>query len=154
MTPRLIFWLYAMVLTCGIIGCAFVGISHARNGRYQLHRLWMNASSWIIVGFVGSYILKVIFLGKEDLQTWDSFYVVTLRIHEFFIAVMLGCGGFARYLAHQFRHTLDETQLSTHWRKKRDTHKKLGKLSIYGACAALITACALIVGMLQRAALI
>lgn len=154
MTPKLLFWLYAFLLTCTIMVAATKGIASARRGAYDQHRIWMNRAGSLIVAFVLSYVLKVIFLGKEDLDTWANVYVVILRIHESFIGLMLICGGYARLLARKFQHTINDHPLNDRWQRMRRRHAILGKISVAAAAAALLTASGLIIGMLQRAGLI
>ena len=115
------------------------------------HRRWMNASCWLVVLFVVSYVFKVVFLGKEDLSTWKASYVVVLRIHELFIGVMLLAGGLGRWLAHRFRDSLTATQVNAAMAILRRRHTILGKVTLVAASAALITASILIFGMLERA---
>lgn len=150
MTPRTWFWLYAFALTAAIIAVAAIGVRHARKGNYQTHRARMNAVCWMVLVFVLSYVLKVAFLGKEDLDTWETGYVVTLRVHESFIAIMLVCGGYTRLLAHRFRRSLDATRIQSEFAAMRRRHRLLGRVAIVAAIAAMATATALIVGMMQR----
>jgi len=154
MTAKLWFWLYAWVVTMNILGSAVYGVRQAQKDDLFAHRRWMNISCWLVALFVVSYVFKVVFLGKEDLNTWKDSYVIVLRIHELFIGIMLFAGGMGRWLAHRFRDSLAATQVDEPTAAMRRRHTVLGKITLLAASAALITASFLIYGMLERAQIV
>lgn len=140
MTSNLMFWLYAYVLTIAALIIAFQGVAKIRQGDEIGHAKKMNLAILVILGFVASYVLKVIFLGREPKTNWESIHFTVLYAHEFFIAGMLIAGGYARYLAGKYKHTLGKKDLSDQDIALRKRHRLSGKICLASTTMALFTA--------------
>lgn len=92
MDPKLLFWAAALANLGVLCGFGLFGVSYARRGEIARHRRNMKAASFLIVAFLASYALKVVFLGREDQSSWSSLDVWVLRIHELFVVIMLVAG--------------------------------------------------------------
>ena len=146
MEPKLLFWTYAQgVLTLCVLSAVY-GIRQITLGQVEKHRKAMNLSGFLILFFVLSYAGKLFFLGRELLDTWETLYVVVLRIHEVFILGMLVTGGWARYLAYRWQVSNTTKQMF----QKVALHKQLGKAAQLCAIASWLTAGFVLYGMYQR----
>lgn len=154
MDPKLLFWTAALLDLGVLCGFALFGVRHARRGEIARHRRAMKIASWLIVGFLGAYVLKVVVLGREDQSEWTLFDVWVLRIHELFVMFMLGGGAVAwwRGLA------LAKTRLVTHDEgdpapdpKLLRTHRIAGRTAVVGAVLAFLMAIGVLAGMAARA---
>ncbi len=153
MDAKLLFWAAALA-NLGVL-CAFavIGVRHARRGEIARHRRSMKIASWLIVAFLGAYVLKVVFLGREDQSTWTLLDVWVLRIHELFVVFMLGGGGVAWI---QGRKLLG-TRLVTHDSddptpdpKTVRTHRLAGRIAVIGSLLAFLLAIGVLAGMISR----
>lgn len=140
MSPNLMFWIYAYALTIVALGIAFQGVARVRKGDEVGHAKKMNLAVLLILGFVGSYVLKVIFLGREPKTNWESLHFTVLYIHEFFIACMLLAGGYTRYLAGKFKTSVGSSNPSAAMLALRKKHRAAGKFCLIATTMALFTA--------------
>lgn len=140
-TPNLLFWGYAYALTLVALAIALQAVGLARKGHLAAHGKRMDIAILLILIFVASYVLKVIFLGREEKQNWETFHFVVLYIHESFIALMLIGGTVARVLASKFKQSVYGNQTPTALDlKRRGTHRFFGKLCLVSTGMALVTA--------------
>ena len=97
--PKLVFWTWALVNMAAALGCAGLGIQAARQHRVQRHKRLMASAAALVVLFLVAFVAKSSILGREALESWTEGALLTLRIHETFVAVMLLAGGYAGWLA-------------------------------------------------------
>lgn len=147
MHANLAFWTYAWILTSLAVGCGFAGWREIRHGRVLRHRRLMHTAAALIGLFLVSYLLKLVFLGREDLASWDPRSVWVLRLHETFIAVMLVAGILARWRARRFDLSRGRAQEPALAR----LHRASGRIALVSALMALVSAGIVLVGMYARA---
>lgn len=147
MDAKIAFWTYAWFLTAAAVASALVGWREIRLGRVARHRRWMYTAAMLIGIFLVSYVLKLIFLGREDLSSWDPRSVWVLRLHETFIAVMLIAGGVARWRARRFEISRGKQQEP----RTARAHRIAGRVTVISALLALASAGVVLLGMYQRA---
>lgn len=147
MTPKLVFWTYALVVFCGLVGCASLAFREIRRGSVERHRRFMNAAVLLVVIFVLSYVCKLLLLGREDFSLWSPAAVVVLRIHEALVTLMILAGGIGRFLTRGVpRHgTRDQARAAL-----PPAHRWLGRVALISGALALLTATMVWVGMLER----
>lgn len=153
MDPKLLFWTAALVNLAVLCGIALSGVRYARRGEIARHRRAMKIASWLIVAFLGAYVLKVVVLGREDQSVWTSLDVWVLRIHELFVMLMIGAGTVAWLKAKQ----IVDTRLVTHDPndpipdpKLVRTHRIAGRTAVISAVFAFLMAIGVLAGMFAR----
>ncbi len=153
MDPKLLFWTAALINLAVLCGFALSGVRFARRGEIARHRRAMKVASWMIIAFLGAYVLKVVLLGREDQSVWTLFDVWVLRIHELFVAVMLS-GGTVAWLQVK---KLVGTRLVTHDPndpmpdpKVVRRHRIAGRTAVTGAVFAFLLAIGVLAGMFAR----
>ena len=154
MDPKTLFWAAALANLGVLVGFGLFGVRYARRGEIARHRRNMKIASILIGAFLGAYVLKVVFLGREDQSLWSSLDVWILRIHELFVLFMLG-GGIVAW--HQAR-KLEGTRLVTRDpadpapdAKVAQTHRRAGWTAIIGGVLAFLMAIGVLAGMIARA---
>ena len=157
MDPRLAFWTGALALMGGVVVCAAVGIARRRRGALRGHQSAMLASAALVGAFLLSYLLKLVFLGHEDIASWSENDRLVLWTHEACVAVMLGSGTMAGVRAWRLRRTRNATL------DPRDPaapaplarwHRRAGWTAAVAAGAGWLTALFVLVGMYRRAGLL
>ena len=154
MDPKLLFWAAALVNLGVLCGIALFGVRYARRGEIARHKRAMKISSLLILAFIGAYVLKVVFLGREDQSTWTLLDVWVLRIHELFVLFMLGGGSVAWIQGRK----LSGTRLVTHDPddsapdpRVLRTHRLAGRIAVIGSVLAFVMAIGVLGGMFARA---
>ncbi|MFP6654758.1 MAG: DUF420 domain-containing protein [Myxococcota bacterium] len=154
MDPKLLFWTAAIVDLGTVCLFAMLGVRYARRGEMARHKQSMKIASLLVVAFLVSYLLKVQFLGREELSAWTSFDVWVLRIHELFVFQMLSGGTVAWIMGRK----LLVTRLFTHDPKDplpaprtRRIHRIAGRTAVIGSVLAFVMALGVLAGMVQRA---
>ena len=130
-----------------------------RTVRRLLHRRCMRAAGWLVVGFIGSYLLKLALLGREALGQWSDTAIWTLRSHELCIAVMLVGGASALYRASQLRDEpfaasapgIERAPLPPGLLPALAAHRRSGWTALIGASLGVLTAGLVLAGMYARA---
>lgn len=147
MDPKVAYWTGAWLDMLLAVGLAWRGVRLARRGDYARHRRCMLAAMALILGFLVSYALKVVLLGREELELWTSWYVQLLRFHELCIAVMLVSGGYALTLALRRGMPIasGEAREATHLR-----HRRAGRTAVAAALLGALTASWVLWGMYER----
>ncbi len=110
----------------------------------------MKIASLLVVAFLAAYLLKVRFLGREDMSVWSTLDVWILRIHELFVVQMLG-GGVVAWI---YGRKLLGTRIATHDpadpkpdpRQSR-IHRLAGRTGVIGAVLAFAMALGVLFGM-------
>jgi len=145
MNPNLWYWSAALADLGVATVCAGLGWLAIRRGRRETHRKWMITAAIVVLAFLLSYPLKLIFLGKEDLQLWSRTDLIILRVHETCVLLMLLAGGSARWLAPRLAgNNSPGVSRRTAW------HRRCGRLALVASVFALLTAAMILVGMFER----
>lgn len=154
MTPALLFWTAALIdlgLVCVI---AIVGVRCARRGAIARHQRAMKVSALLVVGFLLSYGLKLVVVGREDMSLWTPVDHWILRIHELFVMGMLVAGTIAfrqaRRLAGTRAVTRDAKDPDADPRVLRH-HRRAGWTALVCALLGFVFAMGVLAGMYQRA---
>lgn len=140
MEPKLVFWAAALALLTAVVVCAGVAWHAIRHGRVERHRRFVHAAALLIGVFLLAYLLKVWFLGKEQLASWSPWAVVLLRVHETIVLVMLVAGVWARLVARRFA-----PAAMTSPTELRRRHRRLGRAAMIASFLALATAAVLLI---------
>lgn len=154
MDPKLLFWTAAIVDLGALCTIAAFGVRHARRGEIARHRRAMKIASLLVIAFLAAYVLKVQWLGREDMSVWSTFDIWALRIHELFVMQMLIGGSLAWIQGRKLR----STRLVTH--ESEDPlpdpgtlrlHRIAGRTGVIGALLAFAMAIFVLIGMYLRA---
>ena len=154
MDGKLLYWTGAFINFAAVCALALVGVKRIRAKDVRGHRRMMLASSALVLGFLVSYVLKLMVLGPENLLVWDSLSRWSLRIHESWIAIMILCGAYAGYRAFGFRRSLPTTGLLEDRLSPsagRRHHRIAGRIAVVASLCALATASIVLYGMYLRA---
>ena len=153
MDAKLLYWTGALVNLGVVVLLAADGVRRIRRGEVRAHRRRMLAAGALVGLFLGSYLVKVAALGKEDRSAWSGLDYGVLYVHESCIAVMLLCGAYAGFRAFRFRRALPPGDLPPAARRAADRrgHRRAGWGAVVGAVLAFVTAAGVLVGMYGRA---
>ncbi len=154
MDPKLIYWTAALANLGVLCVVALVGVRCARRGEIARHRRAMKLSTALVVAFLLSYVVKLLLLGREEMDLWATRDVWVLRVHEVFVLVMLLAGA----AAWAFGRRLRGTRLVT--RDPSDPapdggglrlHRLAGRSAVAGALLGFAMAVGVLIGMYARA---
>ena len=151
--PRLAYWTGALLNMLVLFACALAGIRAVRQRDARRHRRWMWLAASLVVLFLVSYVLKLAWLGREDLASWQPPFVWVLRLHELCVLSMLLGGARALWLAGRLRLVgrfdpgFDPGPLGRRIR----AHRRAGWLAVGAAGAGVFTAAFVLWGMYARA---
>ena len=157
MSGKVAFWTWALANMVVIVALALAGIRARQQGDVPRHRRLMLAAAALIGFFLGAYVLKLVFLGREDMASWSTLHVWVLRVHELCVLTMLLAGGLALRRGSALRTTRNAT------RDPNDPpaepaqargHRGAGKLAVGAAVLGLLTAAVVLAGMYERAGLL
>lgn len=154
MDAKLLFWTAAIVDLGMVCLIAVLGVRHARRGEIARHRRAMKIASLLVVAFLAAYLVKVRFLGREDMSVWSTLDVWILRVHELFVVQMLGGGItawiFGRKLLGTRVVSRDPADPKPDPRQAR-IHRIAGRSGVIGAVLAFVMALGVLLGMYLRA---
>lgn len=154
MTLQLLYWTAALLNLAVICILALLAIRHARRSEIARHRRSVRIASWLVLAFLGSYVVKLMWLGREDRSDWTLFDVWMLRIHEVFVLQMVVAGVVAwlhgRKLLPTRLVTLEASDPEAPAPLAR-RHRIAGRTAVAGACLALLFAIGVLAGMYDRA---
>ena len=156
MDAKQLFWTVAWLNMLAIVLFAGAGVRQVRHNDIAGHRRRMLQASSLVLAFLVSYILKAVFLGKEDLDRWLPFYVTVLRIHELFVLFMVISGAVALALAWRLKLLEAADGSRSGFAPERAArrialHRRAGKFAIVSAILGLLTAAVVLFGMYVRA---
>ncbi len=153
MSGALAFWSFALADLLGVVVCAWLGVRRIRAADVRGHRRLMLAAASLVGLFLASYGVKLALMGREDLSTWDTASLVSLYVHETFIAIMLVAGGLAGLRAWRFgRAALAEGPAPPGSRgRDRRFHRRAGGIAVWASVFAWIAASLMLAGMYARA---
>ncbi len=150
MDPKLLFWTGALVNMWLIVAIACSGIAKVRAGDEGSHQRRMILAGSLVALFVLAYGLKLFFLGREDLDQWQNWSVILLRIHEAFVLAMILGGARAATLAFKVRKIEAQSPEDASIQVLRATHGKTGKFTFVSSLGGAITATGVLLGMYLR----
>jgi hypothetical protein len=157
MDARLVYWTLALLNMCGVVGFAIAGIRAVRRGDTARHRRCMLTSASLVLLFVLSYVVKLVVIGREHLESWGTFSIQVLRAHELCVLTMVVAGGIAISRSLRLRRSRNFTHApadppapasSVRW------HRGAGKTAAWAAAAGLALAAVVLAGMYRRAGLL
>lgn len=155
MNPALLFWTAALVDLGLVCLVAIVGVRCARRGEIARHRRAMKIAALLVVGFLLSYVLKVVWIGREDMSLWSSLDLWVLRFHELCVMTMLVAGGFAFRMAKR----LEGTRAVSRDGKDPEPdpqvlrrHRRAGWIAVAAMVSGFVLAIGVLAGMFARAA--
>ena len=150
---RLLFWTAAQLNLTVIAGLVVLGVYRIRRGQREAHRLCMLAATALVVLFLVSYLLKLVFIGREDLDTWAEWEVRVLQLHELCIVVMVVGGTVALALGRALGRTRLFSQNPADPPPAADTlrrHRLSGRGAAAGTLMAWMLAGLVLAGMYAR----
>ena len=154
MDPKLSFWTLALLNMAAVVVLATRGVRAIRAGEITKHRRSMTAAGWLVVAFLGSYVVKRLVLGPEDLSLWSEAARVNLWVHESFVAWLLVGGGVALGLGRRLARTRrvtgraeDPAPSAAQLRR----HRRFGWSAVVASALGFATACGILAGMFGRA---
>ncbi|MGH0036644.1 MAG: DUF420 domain-containing protein [Myxococcota bacterium] len=148
------FWTGALLNMALMAGFAIAGVRQARAGEVARHRRSMLAACALVLVFVGSYLVKLAVLGREDFSAWSPAAINTLRFHETCVLAMLLGGGVALQRARRMRHSrqvLGDPAAPPAPPRVLRAHRLAGRVAVVGALAGLVSAAFVLAGMIGRA---
>lgn len=147
MDPKVAYWTGAWLNMLAIVGLAALGVRNARRGNYAQHRRCMLGAASLVGLFLASYVVKLIVLGREQLELWPRVDVYVLRFHELCVATLVLGGGYALGLALRRGMPVAAGDLRerTHlW------HRRAGRAAVTGMALGLLSASWVLWGMYAR----
>jgi uncharacterized membrane protein YozB (DUF420 family) len=147
-----VFWTWAFCNTALVVLCCVVGVVRVRGGRARAHRRMMQVAGALVALFLGSYLLKVVLLGREDRSLWAPSELWMLYAHELCIVAMLVAGGVAALRARRFGEVRDaDDPAPDAAARDRRVHRLAGRIAVASSLLALLTAAGVLLGMYSRA---
>lgn len=154
MDPKLWFWTLALANMAAVVALATRGVRAIRAGEVARHRRSMMAAGWLVVAFLGSFLVKSFALGPENLALWSAAARINLRVHESFVALMLVAGVSALVLGRRIARTRrvtgrDADPAPSPAQLRR--HRRFGWSAVVASALGFATACGILAGMFARA---
>jgi hypothetical protein len=154
MDARLLFWTGALAnMGLVLVFCA-LGVRRRRLGDIPGHRRGMLTAGVLVGLFLAGYVLKLLILGREPLETWSPGAVWMLRIHELCVATMLVGGSTAALRARALRRTRNASRNPADPPASRSLvlwHRRAGWTAVLAAGLGFATAALVLAGMYRRA---
>ena len=153
MDANLLFWCWALLDLGAVVLCTAVGVRRARAGNMEAHRRSMLGAVTLVGGFLLSYVVKLVALGREDRSAWAPSDYTVLYVHESFVAMMLLGGVVALWWARGFREQLGEDgRLPEEGQTLPGgvRHRWIGRVASLGVLMAFVTALGVLAGMFSR----
>jgi uncharacterized membrane protein YozB (DUF420 family) len=136
-----------------VVAFAARGVRAVRAGDVATHRRAMTIAGVLVGAFLGSYVLKRLVLGPEDLAVWSRAARVNLWVHESFVLTMLLAGITALVLGRRLARTRRVTGRAEDPAPGADAlrrHRRFGWLAVACSGLGLVTACGILAGMFAR----
>ncbi|MGH7288498.1 MAG: DUF420 domain-containing protein [Myxococcota bacterium] len=154
MDPKLLYWSFALANMVAVVAFAGRGVRAIRRNDVAVHRRSMLTAGCLVALFLGSYVVKRLVLGPEDLDVWSRGARLNLWVHESFVMTMLVAGGvtlrFGLRLARTRRVTGRSEDPAADAQLIR-RHRRFGWLAVACSVLGLLTACGILAGMFARA---
>jgi uncharacterized membrane protein YozB (DUF420 family) len=151
--PKVLFWTGAFINMNVVVGLAIFGVKRLREGFPSRHRSLMITASLLVVGFILAYVLKLVFLGREDLSVWSQAAVWTLRFHETCVLTMVVGGALALRWGSQLSTTRSFTLNPEDPEADPalvNRHRRAGRTAVIGAALGLASSGFVLQGMYAR----
>ena len=149
------YWTGAWLNMLVVVLLLTAGIREVRRREIARHRRRMLSAIVLVLAFLASYPIKLLLLGREQLELWGSAYIATLRFHELCIAAMVSGGLTALWLATRLR--LIEAANGSRGRYPAEKiesrlrlHRRAGRTAYWGALLGLVSAAVVLFGMFTR----
>lgn len=155
MDPKLVYWTWAVANFVAVVVLALMGVAQIRRGNVLAHRRRMLGSASLVGLFVGSYVVKLFVLGREDRSVWSATSLAVLYAHELCIAAMLIAGGYAAYRAWRFFPGMGPNpslETSNSKLRERVQHRRAGWTAVVASALGCALAFGVLFGMYARAA--
>lgn len=140
-SSSLVYWSLAWLIFCCVAASGLRGWQFARRGQLAEHGRQMRLAIRLVGLFLATYAVKVLVLGREDLDTWPRAAVVTLRVHESIVLIMLVAGAVAWRISRQLEPG-EAGNLAL-------LHRLCGRTALLAAAAALLTASMVLFAMFR-----
>lgn len=145
---KVAYWAFAWALLAAATVSGGLGWRAIRKEQLARHVTLMNRAITLVVLFLVSYPIKLLILGREELDTWSDAARLILRSHETAVAAMLIAGGIARWLARRFGDRGQEVSAAS--ARDRNRHRRFGRVALVMSLVGLGTAAAVLAGMISR----
>ncbi len=143
----LVYWSFTWLVVFGAVAFGLRGGWLARRGDLVEHARAIRISLRLIGFFLVTYVLKALVLGRESLDTWPRSAVVTLRVHESIVLVMLLAGIAAWGLARR----LDPGKGRWQPGRRAALHRLCGRTALAAAVGTLLSASLVLLAMFRLA---
>lgn len=153
MDPKVAYWTAAFANFTLLTAFAVAGVRHVRRGEVARHRRAMTIAAGLVVAFLVSYPLKVVFLGREDLGVWSATSVGVLRFHEVCVLAMVVGGTLALLRGRRLGRTravLTSPDAPAATPPMRAAHRRVGRVAVLGAILGWLSAGLVLAGMFAR----
>ncbi len=152
---RVWYWTGAWLNMLAVVLLASAGIREVRRREIARHRRRMLSAMVLVLAFLVSYAIKLLVLGREQLELWSPAYVAALRFHELCVAAMVIGGLTALWLATRLR--LIEAANGSRGRYPAEKiesrlrlHRRAGRTAYWSALLGLVLAAVVLFGMFTR----
>lgn len=153
MEPNVMFWTGAFANMSLVVLLMVIAVRSIRAGNVARHKRAMLTAMALIVGFLLAYLMKVVFLGREDLSVWSAVAVRTLYFHEACVMTMLLGGSFALTRAWRLRNSRIVTGRPQDPPASAPTlkwHRRAGWTGVAGGVLGFVTAAFVLAGFYAR----
>lgn len=146
--PKTAYWMGALINMAVIVSLLYAGARAIRRRRVRRHKRLMLSAASLVGLFLVSYVVKLVFLGRERLEFWSATDVWVLRFHEACIACMVLGGAVA--IIQAFKLGLPARQAHEFGAARTRLHRRAGWTAIMGASLGILAAAWVLRGMLGR----
>ena len=146
--PKTAYWTGALINMAFIASLLYAGVRAIRSRRVRRHKRFMLSAASLVGLFLVSYIVKLVFLGREQLELWSPADVWVLRFHEACIACMVLGGVVAVFQA--FKLGLLSERSHEFGAARTRFHRRAGWTAIVGASLGILAAAWVLQGMYAR----
>ncbi len=142
------YWTGALINMVVIVGLLYAGARAIRRRQVRRHKRFMLSAASLVGLFLVSYVAKLLFLGREQLELWSPTYVWVLRFHEACIACMV-LGGIVA-IVQAFRLGLPTSPTHEFGAARTRFHRRAGWTAIVSASLGVLAAAWVLQGMYAR----
>jgi uncharacterized membrane protein YozB (DUF420 family) len=156
MDPKLVYWTAAQLNMGAVVLCALLGVRRARERAFEAHKRLMLVSAGLVLLFLVSYVFKVSFLGREQLERWEPLYRNVLHFHETCVLAMVVCGALALVQARRLGLPRGPESPEIGWEelvRGLRWHRGLGRAGVLASLLGFASAAIVLWGMYARAGL-
>lgn len=153
MDAKVAYWTAALTNMVVLTSFAIAGVRHIRRGEVARHKRAMTIAASLVGAFLVSYPIKLLLLGREDMATWSTASVWTLRFHELCVVAMVIGGAIALHRGLRLKRTRlfePDGDAPPARPEDRQRHRLGGRIAVGGAILGALSATAVLVGMYGR----